>query len=101
LPRQALLECDGVSLDAYGLLRSEEKWVALSNIESEVIALLLADLGEVATVDTFVATLWPNRERSAACGPLKVHIHRLRKRIEPLRLRITTIHGKGYLLHHA
>lgn len=93
------LERYDVSLDAFGVLRRDGVWVALPNMESEVMALLLSNIDEVVPSDEFYREMWPNRERSATRRPLNVLVCRLRKRIKPLGLAVATIRGRGFLLH--
>jgi DNA-binding response OmpR family regulator len=101
MSRPAALEREEISLDAFGVLRRGGTWTALPTMERQVLALLLYNLDQVVPTSEFYELVWPDREPSHTRRPLNVLVHRLRKRIQPLGLSISTIRGQGYLLHRS
>jgi DNA-binding response OmpR family regulator len=83
-------------LDRDGLVRRGRRWTALTPIEVRLFELLLACKGGVVRTDILRSAGWPVGERGddavARC------IVGLRRRIEPLGLRIHTVARRGYLL---
>jgi len=85
------------TMDEYDLLRRGHEWVALSASEAAVVALLLERYGRVVSRDRLEAAVWP----TAGTPPrsmLNQLMIRVRRRIEPLGLEVTTVRGRGYLL---
>lgn len=85
------------SLDEDGLLRSGLAWVALSPLESRLIAPMLERSGSVVRRDELKRSVWPDGEPDDPRA-LDVRVKKLRRRIEPLGLRIHTVAGRGFLL---
>ncbi|MHB8468082.1 MAG: helix-turn-helix domain-containing protein [Acidimicrobiales bacterium] len=70
-------------------------WVALSQMEEAIAAVLLEHFGEVVDLEALRTGEHPPSE-----GAVRVHLTRLRKRIRPLGLAIHAVHGRGYVLEH-
>lgn len=79
-----------------GVLRNEVGWVSLPDLEARIVEVLLSRFGRVADRQSLLAAGWPGEEPSR--NLLDVHLHRLRRRIEPIDLRIQTVRKRGYLL---
>jgi DNA-binding winged helix-turn-helix (wHTH) protein len=91
---------DVPTIDEYDLLRRGDEWVALSSSEAVVVALLLERYGRVVGRDRLEAAVWP----TAGAPPrslLNQLMIRVRRRIEPLGLEVTTVRARGYLLREA
>ena len=76
------------------------QWVALSPIEARLAATLGRTFGAIVSPDELIQQAWPNgRDPASAVTPtpstLRVHLTRLRRRIEPLGLAIRGVRGKG------
>lgn len=93
-----VLRREGLSLDAFGVLRRDESWVALPALEAKVTARLLADIGEVVPTAELCHAVWPGRDIPPNYRPLNVLVFRLRRRIAPLEITISTIRSHGFLL---
>ena len=85
--------------DDSGRLRFNGNWVALSPIEQRIVTPLANRFGEVVSRDELLAAGWPNENPSDTA--LRVHLTRLRKELEPLRLEIATVRGFGHVMQEA
>jgi two-component system OmpR family response regulator len=85
-----------LSLDADGLLHYGDRWVSLPPIEAALTTALLEREGAVVSRDDLLVAGWPDEEPSR--NVLDVHVLRLRRRLEPLRVAIRTIRSRGYVL---
>ena len=83
------------TLDEFGLLRQGGAWVALSPIETRLIAAFLASPGRVVGRNALARAGWPDGAPSERS--VDSRIKALRKRVAPLALRIHTVRGHGYL----
>lgn len=79
-----------------GLLRLGERRVTLSPVESVLASVLCEHFGSVVGRDTLEQAAWPGETPSR--NVLDVHVLRLRRRLAPLDLEITTVRSRGYLL---
>jgi DNA-binding response OmpR family regulator len=79
-----------------GVLRTATGWVTLPELEARIVGVLLARFGKVADRQSILAAGWP--DGSPSRNVLDVHLHRLRRRIEPIDLRIRTVRKRGYVL---
>ncbi len=79
-----------------GVLRTATGWVALPEIEARIMDVLLSRFGRVADRQSILAAGWPGETPNR--NVLDVHLHRLRRRIEPIDLRIRTVRKRGYVL---
>lgn len=79
-----------------GVLRTASGWVSLPELEARIMAVLLSRFGKVADRQSILAAGWPGE--CPTRNVLDVHLHRLRRRIEPIDLRIRTVRKRGYVL---
>lgn len=86
----------GPVLDADGLLRVGDEWVALPPVEARLLARMLDEPGSAVSRSVLLAAGWPNG--SADHQNLGGRIKLLRRRIAGLGLEIHTVRGVGYLL---
>ncbi|MFP5577771.1 MAG: winged helix-turn-helix domain-containing protein [Acidimicrobiia bacterium] len=86
-------------LDADGVIRYGDRWAPLPPVEARLTSELVRRFGAVVSRDDLAAAGWPG----AAPGrnALDVHMLRLRRRLEPVRLAIRTVRSRGYLLEPA
>jgi DNA-binding winged helix-turn-helix (wHTH) protein len=82
-------------IDAYGLLRWGSAWVALSPIEARLAQEFIARPGQLVGRETLGDAGWPDGVPNARS--VDSRIKTLRRRVEPLGLKIHTIRGRGYL----
>jgi DNA-binding response OmpR family regulator len=82
-------------IDDYGLLRCGSAWVALSPIEARLARRFLDRHGELVDRDALGDAGWPDGVPNARS--VDSRIKTLRRRVEPLGLKIHTIRGRGYL----
>jgi hypothetical protein len=73
------------------------RWVALSQLEETMVALMVESFGEVVPTQELMSS----GDDRLSVNAVRVHIMRLRKRIEPLGLRVRTVHRHGYVLEAA
>jgi hypothetical protein len=83
-------------VDGFGELSYAGKRVFLSPTDQRLAELLVASFDGAVSEQTLFAELWDGEGESSK---VRVHVSRLRKRIEPLGLEITFIRGFGYRLH--
>ena len=92
----------GPVLDADGVLHHDDVWVALPPVEARLMAALLQRPGAVVSREALSRAGWANG--APGRNALDVHVLRLRRRLDPLRLVIRTVRSRGYLLesgeHH-
>jgi Transcriptional regulatory protein, C terminal len=84
------------TLDGHGQLSYRGRRVFLSPTDERIAAALVADYDCAVSEEDLFRRVWPDGGRHAK---LRVHVSRLRKRIEPLGLDITSIRHFGYRLH--
>jgi len=86
----------GIWIDDGGLLHVGRAWVALPDVEWRLVGALVARVGQLVRRDELVAATWPGRViGDATLGP---YIRRVRKRLQPLGITITTVRGRGFVL---
>jgi len=83
-------------LDADGVIRFADRSATLPPVETRLTRALLDRFGTVTSRDDLVAAGWP--EGNPGRNALDVHVLRLRRRLEPVRLSIRTVRSRGYLL---
>jgi hypothetical protein len=83
-------------VDADGLLHFQARWVALSPVERAITGALIERFGAVVGRDVLSRRAWPGGAPTR--NALDVRIVRLRRRIAPLGLEISTVRARGYLL---
>jgi DNA-binding response OmpR family regulator len=83
-------------IDADGVLRVADRWVALPPVEVRLTGALLDRFGAVVSREALLRAGWmasaPNR------NVLDVHMLRLRKRVVSVGLTIKTVRSRGYVL---
>jgi two-component system, OmpR family, response regulator len=84
------------TLDAYGRLTYADRWVELTPIEERLAEALVERFATVVSGAVLAARGWPAAPPSA--NALRVHLHRLRRRVEPIGLEVRMLRGAGYLL---
>lgn len=83
-------------IDEDGLLHFRSRWVALSPVEQQLARALVERFGQVVGRDELTTRAWPTETPTR--NALDVHVLRLRRRLEPVRLEIRTVRSRGYLL---
>lgn len=86
----------GVTLDEDGLVRRSGRWVALSDLETRLVGLLLEAAGRCVSRAQLLDAGWPGeaREDRAVDGAVR----RARTKLRTLGVEIHGITGVGYLL---
>jgi DNA-binding response OmpR family regulator len=79
------------------LLTVNGEKMLLSPRELSVLEMLLSRVGRVVSKDAIVEALckW---DEGVGNNAIEVYIHRIRKKLEPLGIKVLTIRGLGYLL---
>jgi DNA-binding winged helix-turn-helix (wHTH) protein len=85
-----------VGLDEDGLLHAGADWVALSDTEWRLVALMLDHRDHLVSRRQLVEAGWPGR--SVQDTTLNVMMKRVRSRLAPLGLTVTTVRGRGFVL---
>jgi len=80
-----------------GRVRYRDHWVPLSRIEEALLVTLAERFGSLVATDD----LRGDDRHPLSAKTLRVHVMRLRRRIEPIGLVIRTVHGRGYVLEAA
>ena len=83
-------------LDDDGVIRFGERWAPLPPVEARLTRALVRRFGAVVSRDDLAAAGWP--DGAPGRNALDVHVLRLRRRLEPVRLAIRTVRSRGYLL---
>ncbi len=86
-------------LDEDGVIRFGERWASLPPVEARLTNALLHRFGAVVSRAELSAAGWP--DGAPGRNALDVHVLRLRRRLEPVRLAIRTVRSRGYLLEPA
>lgn len=83
-------------IDDHGVLRYGTWWTPLPPVEARITAQLVSRFGGVVSRDALARAGWP--DGAPGRNALDVHMLRLRRRLEPVRLAIRTVRSRGYLL---
>jgi two-component system, OmpR family, response regulator len=83
-------------LDNDGVLRFNGAWVSLPPVEARLTEALLGRYGAVVSRDALSRAGWPGG--APGRNALDVHVLRLRRRLSPLGLSISTVRSRGYLI---
>ena len=83
-------------LDQDGVLRFNRSWASLPPVEARLTAALIDRFGAVVSREALARAGWP--DGAPGRNALDVHVLRLRRRLAPLGLGITTVRSRGYLL---
>ena len=86
-------------LDDDGVIRFGARWAHLPPVEARLTSALVRRFGAVVSRADLAAAGWP--EGAPGRNALDVHVLRLRRRLEPVRLAIRTVRSRGYLLEPA
>lgn len=86
-------------LDEDGVIRFGERWAPLPPVEARLTGALVDRFGAVVSRGDLAAAGWP--DGAPGRNALDVHVLRLRRRLEPVRLAIRTVRSRGYLLEPA
>lgn len=86
-------------LDDDGVIRFGERWAPLPPVEARLTRALVTRFGAVVSRAELSAAGWP--DGAPGRNALDVHVLRLRRRLEPVRLVIRTVRSRGYLLEPA
>lgn len=86
-------------IDEHGVIRFGARWTPLPPVEARITAQLVSRFGGVVSRDALARAGWP--EGAPGRNALDVHMLRLRRRLEPVRLSIRTVRSRGYLLESA
>lgn len=86
-------------LDDDGVIRFGERWAPLPPVEARLTGELVRRFGAVVSRADLAAAGWP--QGAPGRNALDVHVLRLRRRLQPVRLVIRTVRSRGYLLEPA
>lgn len=81
-------------LEAGDILRHQGRWAALAPSEVPIVRILVDRFDRCVPLDEFGV----DREEPAARATFHTHVHRIRKRIEPLGLTVETVRAQGLVL---
>ena len=96
LARRAMHHPAQPSLDEHGQLSHHGVTVFLSPVEQHLAEPLVQHFGEAVADDDLIRAAWLDEGGNEQT--LRVHVSRLRRRLAPVGLTITSIRGFGYLL---
>ena len=96
LARRAAQHQRAPQVDDFGRVHHRGQWVMTSPLEQQIVAVLVERFGAVVRAQDLLGV---DREgRVLSPGALRVHLARLRKRLEPLGLHIRSVRQVGYVL---
>jgi two-component system, OmpR family, response regulator len=81
-----------------GRLHIDGRWVPLSPIEEAMTSVLLERFGHIVDVPSLARC---GRDGLLSNTAVRVHLTRLRKRIDTLGLVVRTVRGRGYVLERS
>ena len=84
------------SVDDHGRLHFRSAWAQLSPINGRLGRALSDAFNSVVTEEKLLASGWPAARPSS--NALRVHLHRLRRRVRPLGLEVLAVRGEGWVL---
>jgi hypothetical protein len=100
LTRRRDAEAETPHVDQAGRLFYGGRWVALSPVESRLASALGQQCGVIVAAEELIDRVWPHGEEGPSSGSpsappvaLRVHLARLRKRVEPLGLEVRAVHS--------
>jgi DNA-binding response OmpR family regulator len=85
-------------VEEYGRLSHRDIAVFLPPVEERVARTLVEHLGHAVPAEELISRVWSEGGSNSA---LRVHVSRLRRRLAPLSLTITSLRGRGYLMRDA
>lgn len=83
-------------IDEDGVLRLGDAWVSLPPVEARLTRALVERYRAVVSRDALARAGWPLG--APGRNALDVHVLRLRRRLAPVGLTISTVRSRGYLL---
>jgi DNA-binding response OmpR family regulator len=83
-------------VDDHGRLHFRSSWAQLSPINGRLGRALSDAFNSVVAEDELLARGWPSDQPSS--NALRVHLHRLRRRVRPLGLEVLAVRGEGWVL---
>ncbi len=83
------------TLDTYGQLTCRGIVVIVSPVDQRIAETLIENFGEAVSEHDLIAAAWPEGGNEQT---LRVHVSRLRRRLLPTGLAITSIRGFGYVM---
>jgi hypothetical protein len=83
------------TLDAHGQLTRNGVVVILSPVEHHIAKSLIENFGNAVAEDDLIAAAW---HEGGSEDTLRVHVSRLRRRLAPIGLTITSIRAYGYVM---
>jgi two-component system OmpR family response regulator len=86
-------------VDRHGRILFRQSWVQLSPIEERLARLLIEASDGVVGEECLLDRGWPSGRPSS--NALRVHLHRLRRRVKPLGLEIRNVRQDGWILQPA
>jgi DNA-binding response OmpR family regulator len=86
-------------IDAWGQLSFRDMNVFLSPREHAITQALVNNFGSAVSEHELIHAGWPDDDDDGSATALRVHCHRLRKRLAPLGLTVKSIRGYGYMMH--
>jgi two-component system OmpR family response regulator len=84
------------AVDRHGRLAFRRSWVQLSPIEARLARLLIEAHEGVVGEDALLGQGWPDGHPTS--NALRVHLHRLRRRVTPLGLEVRGVRSEGWVL---
>ena len=90
----ARLPARAPSIDDYDVLYWGARWVALSEGEARIARVFVRHFGEVVPQATLLTGT--SAEGDSTVEAVRVYVSRLRRRLAPLGLSITTVRSRGY-----
>jgi DNA-binding response OmpR family regulator len=87
------------SVDAHGRIHFRSAWAQLSPINGRLGRALTDAFNSVVAEDELLATGWPTGRPTS--NSLRVHLHRLRRRLLPLGLEVLAVRGEGWVMQIA
>jgi two-component system, OmpR family, response regulator len=84
------------TIDVSGQLEYRGKSEFLSPTDHAIAEVLVERFGTLVSEEQLLFRAWPDGDGTPTS--LRVHVHRLRKRLAPLGLAITSVRGRGYIM---
>lgn len=85
-------------VDDYGAVSYRGTTVFLPAVDERIARILIESFGRPVLNEELISGAWTE---DASKGALRVHLSRLRHRLAPLALTITSIRGRGYVMREA
>ncbi len=87
-------------LEAEGMLRRGDRWVAISEAQLPVVGLLIASLGRVVRFEAIVEA-YASLGGSTHPASVRTVLSRIEARVRPLGLEVTSVRRRGVVLRDA